>query len=152
MVANVRLTRPADKKGTKRCLATLPRMRPEDHPAERTAHLVGRQWTALVVHHLQDGPLRHGELLARMCGISQKTLTERLRELERHEAVRRDVLAGSVPGTSYSLTTRGQQLARLLSELADWGALTLPPAPIAPPRAATKHPATLRVRTRDRRL
>ncbi|MGI8781889.1 MAG: winged helix-turn-helix transcriptional regulator [Solirubrobacteraceae bacterium] len=116
-------------------------MRPEDHPAERTAHLVGRHWTALVLDHLQAEPLRHGELLERMCGISQKTLTERLRDLERHEAVRRVVLPGPVPGTLYSLTARGHELARLLGELAAWGESTLPCTPIAPPPSPDRPPA-----------
>ena len=116
-------------------------MRPEDHPAERAARLVGRQWTALIVLHLGRSPMRHGELLARLCGISQKTLTERLRDLERHEAVRRVVLPGPVPGTLYSLTARGHELARLLSELAAWGESTLPCAPIAPPPSPDRPPA-----------
>jgi DNA-binding HxlR family transcriptional regulator len=109
-------------------------MRPEDHPAERTAHLVGRRWTALVVHHLEPGPLRHGELLVRMCGVSQKTLTERLRELEAHGAVCRRQVYGASPGWSYALTPRGHHLARLLADLAHWGAETLAPPTIGPPQ------------------
>ena len=111
-------------------------MRPEDHPAERTARLIGRQWTALVVLHLQQGPLRHGELLARMCGVSQKTLTERLRELERHHAVLRETVEGPAPGTIYSLTERGRDLAGLFGEIARWGQPTLPlPKIMTPPDA-----------------
>ncbi|HEY8544473.1 MAG TPA: helix-turn-helix domain-containing protein, partial [Acidimicrobiales bacterium] len=116
-------------------------MRPEDHPAERTAHLVGRRWTALVVHHLQAGPLRHGELLARMCGVSQKTLTERLRELEAHGAGRRARVTSPSPGWAYGLTPRGHELARLLADLARWGAATLPPPPIATPHPPYWHHA-----------
>jgi len=112
------------------------RMRPEDHPAERTARLVGRQWTALVVLHLERGPLRHSELLTRLCGISQKTLTERLRELGRHDAVNRQTLPGPTTGTLYSLTERGKELAALFAELAHWGAPTLPPASIVTPPGA----------------
>jgi len=107
-------------------------VRPEDHPAERTARLIGRQWTALVLRHLEVRPLRHGELLAMMCGISQKTLTERLRELEHHGAVHREVLAGAV-GVRYSLTSRGVELTRLLTELERWGESTLAPPPISSP-------------------
>lgn len=108
-------------------------MRPEDHPAERTAHLVGRRWTALVVRHLEAGPLRHGELLARMCGVSQKTLTDRLRELEAHGAVHRSRVHGPSPGTTYALTPRGRRLARLLADLESWGDETLPPPSLTPP-------------------
>ncbi len=72
-----------------------------------------------------------------MCGVSQKTLTDRLRELERHQAVRRELLPGSVPGARYSLTPRGHALARLLSELQEWGAKTLPaPMIVSPPTAS----------------
>jgi len=115
-------------------------MRPEDHPAERTARLVGRQWTALTVHHLAERPLRHGELLRRMCGVSQKTLTERLRDLERHGAVDREVLPGRVPGTVYSLTPRGRELADLLERLGSWGDATLAPPPIVPPLSPVRAP------------
>jgi DNA-binding HxlR family transcriptional regulator len=115
-------------------------MRPEDHPAERTAHLVGRRWTALVVHHLEPGPLRHGELLARMCGVSQKTLTDRLHELVAHGAIRRSRVDGASPGWAYALTPRGRELARLLAGLAEWGAETLPPPSIGPPTAPSPEP------------
>lgn len=111
-------------------------MRPEDHPAERTAHLIGRRWTALVVRHLEAGALRHGELLARMCGVSQKTLTDRLRDLEAHGAVQRTRVNGSAPGTAYHLTPRGHQLARLLADLERWGNESLPPPVTAPPADA----------------
>jgi DNA-binding HxlR family transcriptional regulator len=63
------------------------------------------------------------------------TLTERLRELERHQAVRRELLSGSVPGARYSLTPRGHALARLLCELEEWGAKTLPAPMIVSPAA-----------------
>lgn len=86
-----------------------------------------------MLRHLEVRPLRHGELLGVMCGISQKTLTERLRDLERHGAVRREVLTGTIAGVRYSLTSRGIELARLLTELERWGESTLPPPPIAPP-------------------
>jgi DNA-binding HxlR family transcriptional regulator len=116
-------------------------MRPEDHPAERTAHLVGRRWTALVVRHLEAGSLRHGELLARMCGVSQKTLTDRLQELQAHGAVQRSRVYGSSPGWAYTLTPRGHQLARLLADLERWGSETLAPPLIAPPTGpAASHP------------
>lgn len=117
-------------------------MRPEDHPGERTARLIGRRWTTLVVQRLAAGPLRHGELLARMCGVSQKTLTERLRELERHGAIARETLAGPVPGTVYSLTPRGRELAGLLGQLGAWGEVTLPAPPIVSPPPATDRPGS----------
>jgi len=66
-----------------------------------------------------------------MCGISQKTLTERLRELEAHGAVERSREGGDA--VLYALTPRGRDLARLLDELAEWGEQTLTPPVIAPP-------------------
>ena len=68
-----------------------------------------------------------------MCGVSQKTLTQRLRDLERHGAIRRDVLPGPVSGTVYSLTQRGRELGQLFDELATWGERTLPTPAIVPP-------------------
>ena len=58
-------------------------------PTRHVMETVGGKWAALIVHALADGPLRHGELRTRIAGVSQKMLTQTLRELERDGLVSR---------------------------------------------------------------
>jgi hypothetical protein len=62
-------------------------------PVERTLNVIGNRWVALVVWQLMQGRKRHGELLRLLPGISPKTLTDRLRELEGRGFVSREVFA-----------------------------------------------------------
>lgn len=56
-----------------------------------------------------------------MSGISEKVLTQQLRELEAHGIVRREVFAEVPPRVEYSLTELGQSLNEALRALGDWG-------------------------------
>ena len=65
----------------------------ETCPTRQVLARVGDKWSALLVNALAGGPRRHGELRAAVGGISQKMLTQTLRELERDGLVRRTVTA-----------------------------------------------------------
>ena len=72
-------------------------------------------WTTYILWVLKnDGPLRFGELKARMPGISSKVLTERLRMLEGANLVHRDYRPTIPPAVSYELTPRGHELKDVL--------------------------------------
>ena len=62
-------------------------------PTRQVMETIGGKWAGLLVHALADGPLRHGQLRTRIAGVSQKMLTQTLRELERDGLVRRTVTA-----------------------------------------------------------
>jgi DNA-binding HxlR family transcriptional regulator len=81
---------------------------------------VGDRWTLLVVRDLRSGPKRFTDLMDRMAGITPKTLTQRLRDLEADGLVEVDRLAGRRE-VWYRLSPAGEDLGPVLDELLLWG-------------------------------
>lgn len=92
-----------------------------DCPMEFTLDLIGGKWKGVILYRLLDGTKRFGELRRLLCRISQRTLTQQLRELEQDGIVARRIFAEVPPRVEYSLTERGQTLAPVLSALMGWG-------------------------------
>jgi len=88
---------------------------------ERTLAVIGYRWAGRLLYVLLDGRKRHGELLRLLPGISPKTLTDRLRELEGRGFVSREVFAEVPPRVEYELTERGRSLAPVLAAMSAWG-------------------------------
>jgi DNA-binding HxlR family transcriptional regulator len=86
----------------------------------QAVELIGRRWTGAVIQVLMGGPLRYNELLAAVPGISDRLLTERLRELEAQAIIVREVQAGSPVRVTYSLSERGSELNEALGALGRW--------------------------------
>jgi len=86
----------------------------------RAVELIGRRWTGAIVFTLMNGPLRFNELLAAVPGVSDRLLTERLRELEREGLVRRHVYPESPVRVEYELTQSGVELGPALNEVGRW--------------------------------
>lgn len=86
----------------------------------RAVELIGKRWTGAIVRTLMSGPRRFNELLGAIPGISDRLLTERLRELEAEEIVRREVFAESPVRVTYELTRSGRELGPALDEIAQW--------------------------------
>ena len=86
----------------------------------RAVELIGRRWTGAIIRVLLPGPKRFNELLAAVPGISDRLLTERLRELEAAEIIRREVQPESPVRVQYELTCRGIELREPLDALGRW--------------------------------
>jgi DNA-binding HxlR family transcriptional regulator len=86
----------------------------------RAVELIGRRWTGAIIRVLLAGPLRFNELLAAIPGISDRLLTERLRELEHEELIVRRVEAESPVKVIYELTCAGAELQEPLDALGHW--------------------------------
>lgn len=86
----------------------------------RAVEVVGRRWTGAVIRALCTGPHGFNELLATIPGLSDRLLTERLRELESEKVVRREVLAGPPVRVQYSLTERGAELEPAIRAIGAW--------------------------------
>ena len=86
----------------------------------RAVELIGRRWTGAIVRVLLGGPRRFNELLSAIPGISDRLLTERLRELEHEELIVRRVEAGSPVKVIYELTPSGKELKGPLDALGAW--------------------------------
>ena len=96
----------------------------------RAVELVGRRWTGAIVRTLMGGPRRFNELLGAIPGISDRLLTERLRELEAENVVRREVKPEAPVRVIYQLTDCGRDLGPALDEIAHWAERWIaPPAP-----------------------
>lgn len=90
---------------------------------ELTLQLIGGKWKPLIMYRLgQDGKQRFSELKRSMPSITQKMLTQQLRELENDGIVHRDVYAEVPPKVEYSLTEIGKSVIPLLKRLCQWGA------------------------------
>ncbi len=83
--------------------------------------VVGGKWKPLVLWALSEQPRRFGALRRELPGVSEKVLTQQLRELERDGIVRRTVYDQVPPRVEYSLTELGVSLERALAPLGDWG-------------------------------
>src|SRR5437763_16678929 len=91
-----------------------------------TAEIVGAKWTALLVHDLSEGPRRFSELERSCCGISPRTLAERLRALEAEGIVERQSYQEAPPRVEYSLTDKGESLLPIIDAMRDFGHQWLP--------------------------
>ncbi len=90
-------------------------------PVERTVNLIGGKWTLLILRDLFVGTKRFGELRTSLAGVSPKTLTDKLRELEGDGLVQRKIYPEVPPRVEYSLTPRGQSLQKIFDAMQEWG-------------------------------
>jgi DNA-binding HxlR family transcriptional regulator len=83
--------------------------------------VVGKPWTALILNVLQAGPLRFCELAAAADGPTDKVLSARLKELEQHGLVRREVDPGPPVRVTYMLTSCGRGFGDVAESIQRWG-------------------------------
>jgi DNA-binding HxlR family transcriptional regulator len=89
-------------------------------PTRMVLDRIADKWAVLVLHRLEDEPLRFNRLRREIKGVSQKVLSQTLKRLERDGLVARHVFA-TVPVTvEYSLTPLGRTLTETVSALAHW--------------------------------
>ncbi len=90
-------------------------------PVESTIAAIGGRWKVLVIHYLLEGTKRFGELTRMLKGVSARTLTRQLRELEDSGIISRRVHQQIPPKVEYSLTPFGLKLKPVLLAMHDWG-------------------------------
>jgi DNA-binding HxlR family transcriptional regulator len=87
----------------------------------QAVELIGKRWTGAIVFVLMDGPLRFSEVKVLVPDLSDRLLSERLKELEARGIVERRVHEGAPVRVEYELTERGQDLRDALDRLKAWG-------------------------------
>ena len=90
-------------------------------PVQAAVNTIGGKWKILIVFHLLQGTKRFGELKKLIPGITQKMLTQQLREPETDMILHRKVYPVVPPKVEYSLTKQGKKLEPIFNLLADWG-------------------------------
>lgn len=94
---------------------------PYSCPVEVTLEAIGGKWKCVILWWLQQGARRFGELRLLMPGMSQKVLSDQLRELEADGLVHRTAYREKPPRVEYALTPRGQTLTPITDLMCRWG-------------------------------
>ncbi len=90
---------------------------------EATLAVIGGRWKPVIIFLLlQNDVMRFGELRNAIDGVTQRMLTNQLRELETDQIIHREVYAQVPPKVEYSLTDYGQSLKPIMIAMRDWGA------------------------------
>lgn len=97
-----------------------PNVYADNCPTRRALDMIADRWTVLVVGLLGGGPQRFSALKRQIGGISQKMLTQTLRELERSGLITRTIYAEVPPRVEYELTALGESLCGPIQAIRDW--------------------------------
>ncbi|MEU8775463.1 helix-turn-helix domain-containing protein [Streptomyces sp. NPDC048606] len=83
--------------------------------------VIDGKWKTTLLWLLESGPMRPGALRRMLPGLSEKVMTQALREMEEDELVHREVFEVRPPKTEYSLTAYGRELSEALGPVSRWG-------------------------------
>lgn len=106
------MPRPTDRKNSRKQVSCH---------VETTLRVVGGRWKVLVLYHLLEGTKRFSELTRLLKGVSARTLSKQLRELEADGIISRHVYPQIPPKVEYSLTEAGRRLKPVLTAMDLWG-------------------------------
>ena len=87
---------------------------------ETAIEIIGGRWKVLILQELFGGVRRFSELHRALAGVSHRTLTKQLRELEEHGIIRRKIHRQVPPKVEYSLTPLGETLRPVIGVMHDW--------------------------------
>ena len=92
-------------------------------PVEKTLNIIGKKWAVLIVRELLNGKKRFCQLLASLSGISPRTLSARLNDLEKNGVLKKRVFPEIPLRVEYGLKKRGKNLHFILDQMSKWGSL-----------------------------
>ncbi len=93
-----------------------------DCPVARTLDLIGERWTILLLRDLLlQGPRRFQDFQISLPGVAANVLSARLKSLEAHGLVSRQLYTDRPPRLEYVLTEKGRSLGSIMKALRDWG-------------------------------
>ncbi len=104
---------------------------------ERAVQILGKRWTAMIVRVLLPRPRRFGEIGSTIGGLSDRLLSERLKELESCGIVQRSVFPDTPVRIEYALTDKGHELQHVVVAIQRWANSWEPDEPCAEEKAVT---------------
>jgi DNA-binding HxlR family transcriptional regulator len=99
---------------------TIERVSPYCPVFQRAVEVIGKRWTGAIVRSMLSGSVRFSEILAGVPGLSDRLLSERLRELEAEGIVERHVYPETPVRIEYELTEKGRELEAIVYALDRW--------------------------------
>ena len=96
-------------------------MNEKDCGVAKTIRIIGSKWSLLILHQLFEGTKRFGQIQKSLEGVSPKTLSLRLSELEHAGIIKKKVFAEIPLHVEYSLTTKGKSLNDIIDVMQKWG-------------------------------
>ncbi|AZR97775.1 winged helix-turn-helix transcriptional regulator [Streptococcus suis] len=102
-------------------MATFTQHTVSECPFVTTQSVLSGKWSILLLHHIEEGPIRFNEMHRRLTGISQATLTKQLRQLEDDGLITRKVYAQVPPKVEYELSEIGQEFKMVLQQIEVFG-------------------------------
>ena len=85
-----------------------------DCPIAKVATLLSDPWTMLIIRDLLKGPMRFSDLERSLVGISTRTLTSKIKNLEEEGVIKKE-------DNQYSITKKGSKLERIIDAMSDYG-------------------------------
>lgn len=86
----------------------------------RAVELIGRRWTGVILRAMLSGEARFTDIAAAVPGLSDRLLSERLKELEAEGIVTRTVVPSTPVQITYALTPKGQALSDVVASISTW--------------------------------
>ena len=117
-----------DKRQPDECTAQLSAFCPTYH---HSIELIGRRWTGAILRAMLSGEARFSDIASVVPGLSDRLLSERLKELEAEGIVKRTVVASTPVRVDYALTEKGQALSEVIAAVSTWAEEWLAPTPEA---------------------
>jgi DNA-binding HxlR family transcriptional regulator len=96
----------------------------KDHhgcPVQATINVLSGKWKVQILWRLSFGEMRFAELRRKLRTVSEKVLTDQLRQLEADGVIQRRASTSIPPAVTYSLNAEGEKLVPMLALLCDWG-------------------------------
>ena len=92
-----------------------------ENSVQKAIRILGGRWKPVILFFLKDETYRFGELQRKIPNVSQKMLTQQLRELENNGVIHREVYKQVPPKVEYSITDYGKTAIPILKKISDWG-------------------------------
>lgn len=90
------------------------------HTYRLAIEFIGKRWTGIIIYQLFEGPKRYHELLNAIDGISDRLLSERLKDLEQEGLLRKHIIADAPKKVEYELTPPGYEFIEVVKAIMNW--------------------------------